>query len=91
MPYDASNVFARILRGEIPCDKVYEDDYALAFHDIRPLAPVHVLVVRGSDGVHIAEPEPTLLELDGVARQVLAEDVGVDPASYLEAVEVVAP
>ena len=44
-PYDESNVFARILRGELPCNKVYEDDHALAFHDIRPQAPVHVLVI----------------------------------------------
>ncbi|MDE2620901.1 MAG: histidine triad nucleotide-binding protein [Sphingomonadales bacterium] len=44
-PYDDSNVFARILRGEIPCRKVYEDDFALAFHDIAPQAPVHVLVI----------------------------------------------
>ncbi|HEY6869179.1 MAG TPA: histidine triad nucleotide-binding protein [Novosphingobium sp.] len=43
-PYDANNVFARILRGELPCSKVYEDDFALAFHDINPQAPVHVLV-----------------------------------------------
>ena len=44
-PYDDNNVFARILRGEIPSTKVYEDDWALAFHDIAPLAPVHVLVI----------------------------------------------
>ena len=44
-PYDDSNIFARILRGELPCNKVYEDDAALAFHDIRPQAPVHVLVI----------------------------------------------
>ena len=44
-PYDPDNVFAKILRGEIPCQKVYEDDWALAFHDIAPQAPVHVLVV----------------------------------------------
>ncbi len=43
--YDHDNVFAKILRGEIPCNKVYEDDYALAFHDINPQAPVHVLVI----------------------------------------------
>ena len=42
MAYDDSNVFAKILRGEIPCRKVYEDDWALAFHDIDPQAPVHV-------------------------------------------------
>lgn len=45
LPYDDRNVFAKILRGEIPCDKVYEDDWALAFHDINPQAPVHVLVI----------------------------------------------
>jgi len=44
-PYDDNNVFAKILRGEIPCKKVFEDDFALAFHDINPQAPVHVLVI----------------------------------------------
>ncbi len=44
-PYDNNNIFARILRGELPCKKVYEDDYVLAFHDINPLAPVHILVI----------------------------------------------
>jgi diadenosine tetraphosphate (Ap4A) HIT family hydrolase len=44
-PYDDSNIFARILRGEIPCSKVYEDEHALAFHDINPQAPVHILVI----------------------------------------------
>ena len=45
LPYDDSNIFARILRGEIPCRKVHEDDHALAFHDINPQAPFHVLVI----------------------------------------------
>lgn len=44
-PYDDSNIFARILRGELPCRKVYEDDHALAFHDINPVAAVHILVI----------------------------------------------
>ncbi|CAN5776629.1 histidine triad nucleotide-binding protein [soil metagenome] len=43
--YDPNNIFARMLRGEVPCKKVYEDDFALAFHDINPQAPVHVLVI----------------------------------------------
>ena len=43
--YDRNNIFARILHGELPCKKVYEDDFALAFHDINPQAPVHVLVI----------------------------------------------
>jgi diadenosine tetraphosphate (Ap4A) HIT family hydrolase len=45
LPYDETNIFARILRGEIPCRKVYEDEFAFAFHDINPQAPVHILVV----------------------------------------------
>ncbi len=45
MAYQPNNIFARILEGEIPCEKVYEDDYALAFRDINPKAPVHVLVI----------------------------------------------
>jgi diadenosine tetraphosphate (Ap4A) HIT family hydrolase len=44
-PYDDNNVFAKILRGEIPCKKVFEDEFALAFHDIAPQAPVHILVI----------------------------------------------
>ncbi|MBN9505840.1 MAG: histidine triad nucleotide-binding protein [Altererythrobacter sp.] len=43
--YDPENIFAKILRGEIPCNKVYEDEWALAFHDIAPQAPVHILIV----------------------------------------------
>ncbi len=44
-PYDEQNIFARILRGEIPNRTVYEDEFALAFHDIAPQAPIHVLVI----------------------------------------------
>ncbi len=45
MAYDPNNVFAKILRGEIPCKKVFENEHVLAFHDIQPQAPVHVLVI----------------------------------------------
>ena len=49
LPYDPDNIFARILRGEIPARTVYEDDHALAFHDINPQAPHHILVIpRGA-------------------------------------------
>ena len=44
-PYDDANIFARILRGELPCEKVYEDEQVLAFHDIHPQAPTHILVI----------------------------------------------
>ncbi|WP_156678872.1 HIT domain-containing protein [Sphingomonas profundi] len=45
LPYDDTNIFARILRGEIPSTRVYEDAFALAFHDIAPQAPTHLLVI----------------------------------------------
>ena len=45
LPYDATNIFARILRGELPCQKVHEDEFSLAFHDINPQAPLHILVI----------------------------------------------
>ena len=55
MAYDQENIFAKILRGEIPCNKVYEDDYSLAFHDINPQAPLHVLVIPKGDFVSMAD------------------------------------
>ncbi|MFW0778027.1 MAG: histidine triad nucleotide-binding protein [Rickettsiales bacterium] len=45
MAYDTDNIFAKILREELPCNKVYEDEHVLAFEDIEPVAPVHVLVI----------------------------------------------
>src|ERR1700674_1932575 len=45
MAYDRNSIFARILRGEVPCSKVYEDEHVLAFRDINPQAPVHVIVI----------------------------------------------
>ena len=48
MPYDPNNIFARILRGEIPCKRIFENDHALAFHDVNPAAAVHALVIPKS-------------------------------------------
>jgi diadenosine tetraphosphate (Ap4A) HIT family hydrolase len=45
LPYDDDNIFAKILRGEIPSKRVYDDDFAIAFHDINPQAPTHILVI----------------------------------------------
>jgi len=53
--YDKNNIFAKILKGEIPCNKVYEDEFALAFHDINPQAPVHVLVIPKGEYVSWAD------------------------------------
>jgi len=54
-PYDGQNIFAKILRGEIPCRKQYEDAHVLAFHDIHPQAPVHVLVIPKGQYVSLAD------------------------------------
>jgi histidine triad (HIT) family protein len=51
--YDRNNVFARILRGELPCSKVYEDEHTLAFRDINPLAPTHILVIPKGEYVSV--------------------------------------
>ena len=51
-PYDDSNIFARILRGEIPSSKVFEDEHVLAFNDINPLSPTHILVIP--KGPHVS-------------------------------------
>jgi len=53
MEYDRSNVFARILRGELPCDKVYEDEHVLAFRDINRQAPVHVILIPKGEYVSV--------------------------------------
>ena len=54
-PYDDSNIFARILRNEIPSRRLYEDEWAIAFHDIAPQAPIHVLVIPR--GPYVALPD----------------------------------
>ena len=53
MPYDRNNVFARILRGELPCAKVYENEHVLAFRDIHPQAPVHVILIPKGECVSV--------------------------------------
>jgi histidine triad (HIT) family protein len=85
MAYDRNNIFARILRGEIPCQKVYEDEHVLAFNDIRPQAPVHVLVIPKGEYVSIddfaakaspAEQIAFIKAVGAVARQLGVADSG---------------
>ena len=86
MTYDDSNIFARILRGEIPCDKVYEDSHALAFHDINPQAPVHVLVIPKGAYVSFADFSASAPEeaIAGFFKAVgkIARDLGVEGPGY---------
>lgn len=55
MAYDSNNIFAKILRDEIPCKKLYEDDHVLAFADIHPQAPVHILVIPKGAYMNVAD------------------------------------
>lgn len=86
MAYDTDNIFAKILRGEIPCDKVYEDDHVLAFNDIGPQAPVHVLVIP--KGAYVSQDDFTANatdgEIAGLWRAVgqIARDLGVAESGY---------
>jgi histidine triad (HIT) family protein len=86
MAYDDSNIFAKILRGELPCNKVYEDEYTLAFHDIDPQAPVHVLVIpKGKyisfDDFSATAPDEELLGFDRAVGQITRE-LGLADAGY---------
>jgi histidine triad (HIT) family protein len=80
-PYDANNIFARILRKEIPCKAVYEDAYALAFHDINPQAPTHILVIPKGAYVSWADFSHTAsdAEIVGFVRAIgkVAQSLGV--------------
>lgn len=86
MSYDSTNIFARILRGEIPARKVYEDDFVLAFHDISPQAPAHVLIIpKGayvSQDDFAAKASPD--EIAGFYRAVpiIAKQLGLTEAGY---------
>ena len=85
-PYDPSNVFARILRGEIPSRRVYEDEWAIAFHDIAPQAPVHVLVIPCGPYVALSDFVATASEAEiaGFFRAVglVAAQLGLEAPGY---------
>lgn len=86
MMYDTDNIFAKILRGDISCDKVFEDDWALAFNDIAPAAPVHVLVIPKGAYVSIDDFTATAsdAEIVGFYKAVgkVARDLGLAEPGY---------
>ena len=85
-PYDDANIFARILRGEIPNRTVYEDDWVLAFHDIGPQAPTHVLVIPKGKYVSFADfsAKASDAEIGGFIRAVgtVAKALGLEEPGY---------
>ncbi|MFL6729721.1 MAG: histidine triad nucleotide-binding protein [Sphingomicrobium sp.] len=86
LPYDDSNIFARILRGEIPSTRVYEDEHALAFNDINPLAPTHVLVIPKGPYVSWDDfsAKASDAEIAGLVRAVgrIAREAGLVEPGY---------
>ncbi len=86
MAYDNNNVFAKILRGEIPCARVAENDHALAFNDIHPQAPVHILVIPkgryiSSDDFYSSAPAEEIAGFSALIARV-ARDAGVADGGY---------
>lgn len=86
LPYDEHNIFAKILRGEIPNRTVYEDEWALAFHDINPQAPIHILVIP--KGAYVSwddfSAKATETEIAGFIRAVghVAREQGLVAPGY---------
>ena len=86
LPYDDSNIFAKILRGEVPAKTVMESEHCLAFHDINPLAPIHVLVIpKGAyvswDDFAAKASDAEIADLTRTIGQVAAQ-VGADAQGY---------
>ena len=81
MNYDKNNIFAKILRGEIPCEKIYEDEFVLAFHDINPQKKVHALVIPKGEYVNfddftsMASENEILGLIKGIS--IVAKKIGV--------------
>tara|TARA_B100000614_G_scaffold194511_1_gene175713 strand:+ start:34 stop:399 length:366 start_codon:yes stop_codon:yes gene_type:complete len=65
MTYDDNNIFAKILRGEIPCNKIYENDFVLSFHDINPQKKIHALVI----------PKGKYVDLDDFSKNASQEEI----------------
>ena len=81
MAYDNQNIFAKILRGEIPCDKIYDDDYVLSFYDINPQKKIHALIIPKGKFVDLddfsmnASPEQMVGLLKGI--NIVAKKLGI--------------
>lgn len=86
MAYDDNNIFAKILRGEIPCQKVHEDAHVIAFRDINPRKPVHILVIpRGTyTDMDDFSARATDAEMAALTRAIgqVARDAGIDKSGY---------
>ena len=81
MKYDDQNIFAKIIRGEIPCKKIYEDEFVLSFHDINPQKKIHALVIPKGKYINLddfnqnASPEEMVGLLKGIT--IVAKKLGI--------------
>ena len=84
MSYDKSNIFAKILNGKIPCKKIHEDEYVLAFHDVNPQKKVHVLVIPKGEYVNLDDfsLNASEKEISGLIKgiSIVAKKIGVSDA-----------
>ena len=84
MTYDKNNVFAKILRGEIPCEKIYEDEFVLAFHDVNPQKKIHALVIPKGEYVNLDDfsSNASEKEITGLIRGIgtVARKLGISEA-----------
>ena len=84
MSYDQNNIFAKILRGEIPCNKIYEDEFILSFHDINPQKKIHALVIPKGHYIDLddfssnASPEEMVGLLKGINTVAKKLEISVD-------------
>ncbi len=76
MSYDSNNIFAKILRGEIPCKKIYEDDFVLSFYDINPQKKIHALVI----------PKGKYVDLDDFSKNASPDEM----VGFLKGINIVA-
>ena len=76
MTYDKNNIFAKILRGEIPCKKIYEDEYVLAFYDVNPQKKIHALII----------PKGKYIDLDDFSQNASSEEI----VGFLKGINLVA-
>jgi len=96
MEYDKNNIFAKILRGEIPCKKIYEDNYVLAFYDVNPQKKIHALVIPKGEYVNLDDFSSSATEKEivglikgiGTAAKRLGVSEGVKGGGYRSLVNV---
>ncbi len=92
MTYDKNNIFAKILRGEIPCKKIYEDEFVLSFHDINPQKKIHALVIPKGEYVNLDDfsSKASEKEIVGLIKGIgiVAKKLGVFEAGYRSLVNV---